>query len=78
MPNLIQFLTLTLTLYPYPNYYWIVKIQNHKDMLLQDCRTAGLEDAATACMDAYALVSSVKDTKIACMHYKIAIAIAYQ
>jgi hypothetical protein len=45
-------------------------------MLLQHCRTAGLEDAATACMDAYALVSSVKDTKIACMHYKIAIAIA--
>ena len=35
-----------------------------------------MEDAATACMDAYALVSSVKDTKIACMHYKIAIAIA--
>ncbi len=47
-----------------------------------------MEDAATACMDAYALVSSVKDTiacmyykiaiAIACMHYKIAIAIAYQ
>ena len=36
---------------------------------LSDCR---IGEAAAACMDADALVSSVNDTQVACMHYKIA------